>query len=147
VTSLRQFGVCVIDVDGVPFDEVAARAWAATLGAYKHGYFDGAEHPEAGIEPSCFLNDRRRGADGPGGEPPTADAVRAALAAGSVRWGGREDTYDGTFYLHLEDEPGRIVYTLWGDTHRYAPAVIERCARDLEAVVIDAALAPATVGA
>ncbi|WP_433606980.1 condensation domain-containing protein [Dactylosporangium sp. CA-139114] len=146
VTSLRQFGLCVLGTDA-PFDEVVARSWAAMLAAFKHGYFDGAAAGRDLEAWSCYLNDRRRGTDDPAGEPPTAGAIRAAQAEGSVRWGVREDTYDGTFYLHLEDEPGRIAFSLWGDTHRYAPAVIERCARDVEAVVIEAALAPATVGA
>ncbi|MEU7869043.1 condensation domain-containing protein [Dactylosporangium sp. NPDC049140] len=146
VTSLRQFGLCAIDV-GMPFDEIAARAWAATLGAYKHGYFDGTAATRDLEAWSCYLNDRRRGTDETGGEAPTPEAIRAARAAGNLHWGGREDTYDGTFYLHVEDEPGRIVYTMWGDTHRYTPAAIEQCARDLETAVIDAALAPATVDA
>ncbi|WP_433061686.1 condensation domain-containing protein [Dactylosporangium sp. CS-033363] len=177
VTSLRQFGICVIEVAepaeeampfddvparnrtaapsddvaaqawrAVPFDDVAARAWAAMLGAFKHGYFDPAGLP-AIAEPACVLNDRRRAVDDTDGQVPTAAEIRTARMDTSVRWGVREATYDATFYLHLEDEPGRIVYTLWGDTHRYAPEVIDRCARDLEAAVIDAALAPATVDA
>lgn len=145
VTSLRQFGLCVLDT-GVAFDEAVARSWAAMLAAFKHGYFDGAAAPRDLEAWSCYLNDRRRGADDPGGEPPTAEAIRAAQAKSTVHLGVREETYDGTFYLHIEDEPGRISYTLWGDTHRYTPEAIERCARDLEAIVIEAALSPATVG-
>ncbi|WP_433220094.1 condensation domain-containing protein [Dactylosporangium sp. CS-047395] len=145
VTSLRQFGLCVID-DDADFDAMAARAWGATLAAYKHGYFDPAGLSAIG-EPTCVLNDRRRAVDDSGGEVPAAAEIRAARADTSVRWGVREETYDATFYLHLEDEPGRIMYTLWGDTHRFAPEAIERCARDLETAVIDAALAAATVDA
>ncbi|WP_432993601.1 condensation domain-containing protein [Dactylosporangium sp. CA-233914] len=154
VSSLRQFGICVIDVGGVPFDEVVARAFAAAIAAYKHGYFDSAQHAEllAGaardrpddVDLRCFLNDRRRQAPGDDTAPPPRPAeIAAARELTTVRWGGREDTYDGTFYLHLEDEPDTMTYTLWGDTHRYAPATIERCARDLEAVVLDAALTQA----
>ncbi|GAA3295434.1 condensation protein [Dactylosporangium vinaceum] len=136
-TSLRQFGLVVLET-GAGFDEVAARAWSGTLSAYKHGYFDNAGLP--GVpEPTAFFNDRRRGTGESGDVVAAVGDIEAAREKTSVRWGVREDTYDGTFYLHLEDEPGRIVYTLWGDTHRYAPAVIEQCARDLEAVVIAAA--------
>ncbi|MFI5914163.1 condensation domain-containing protein [Dactylosporangium sp. NPDC051541] len=147
-TSLRQFGLVVLDIEdadaenaGAGFDAIAKRAWAGTLSAYKHGYFDGAGMADV-PEPTAFFNDRRRGIDDPAAAPPTMDDIAAAREKTGVRWGGREDTYDGTFYLHLEDEPGRTVYTLWGDTHRYEPAVIERCARDLEAVVISAANTP-----
>lgn len=49
----------------------------------------------------------------------------------------REDTYDGSLYLHVEDD---VHYSLWGDTHRYTADAIERCARDVEAVLVEAAL-------
>jgi hypothetical protein len=160
VGSLRQFGICVIETGGAAFDEVVARAWSAVLGAYKHGYYDTAAHQELiarytrgladDVDLSCYLNDRRTETrdDGPAA-PPTAEDIRAARPRTTVHWGGREDTYDGTFYLHVEDVEDAIGYTLWGDTHRYPPARIERCARDLEATVIEAALSAdqASVGA
>ncbi|MEV4508604.1 condensation domain-containing protein [Dactylosporangium sp. NPDC049525] len=139
VGSLRQFGLCVIDATG-PFDEVVARAWSAAIGANKHGYYDPAEHQDlvAGHDLSCYLNDRRAETrDEDPGPVPAEDDVRAALAASTVRWGVREDTYDGALYLHVEDAAS---YSLWGDTHRYTPDAIERCARDVEAVVVGAAL-------
>jgi hypothetical protein len=139
VGSLRQFGLCVIDVTG-PFDEVVARAWSAAIGAYKHGYYDPVAHQEvvAGHDLSCYLNDRRAETrDEDAGPVPAEDDVRAALAGTTVRWGVREDTYDGSLYLHVEDSAS---YSLWGDTHRYTPEAIERCARDVEAVVVEAAL-------
>ncbi|GAA2333742.1 hypothetical protein GCM10010170_013110 [Dactylosporangium salmoneum] len=150
VGSLRQFGVCVVDAGG-PFDDVVARAWTAAIGAFKHGYYDALAHRELmdraargladDVDLSCYLNDRRTETrDEATGPAPDPAAVRAALPRTTVRWGVREPTYDGTFYLHVEEVPGAIGYTLWGDTHRYPPAVIERCARDVEAVVVDAAL-------
>lgn len=139
VGSLRQFGLCVIDVTG-PFDEVLARAWSAAIGAYKHGYYDPLAHQElvAGHDLSCYLNDRRAETrDEEPGPVPAEDDVRAALAGTTVRWGVREDTYDGALYLHVEDDRS---YSLWGDTHRYTPEAIEHCARDVEAVLVEAAL-------
>ena len=139
VGSLRQFGLCVIDVTG-PFDAVVGRAWSAAIGAYKHGYYDPVAHQEltAGHDLSCYLNDRRAEDRDEGTRPvPAEDDVRAALAATTVRWGVREDTYDGALYLHVEDDAN---YSLWGDTHRYTPDAIERCARDVETVLVEAAL-------
>jgi hypothetical protein len=155
VGSLRQFGLCVIDVGGGTFDDVVSRAWNATIGAYKHGYYDTAAHQELiarlGRDPaddadlSCYLNDRRMHTRDEGlGPAPAGDEIRAALPLTTLHWGVKEDTYDGSFYLHVEDAPDAIGYTLWGDTHRYTPAGIERCAREMEAVVVEAASQPIT---
>ncbi|GAB3848248.1 hypothetical protein GCM10027610_069560 [Dactylosporangium cerinum] len=138
VGSLRQFGLCVIDVTG-PFDEVVARAFSAAMGAYKHGYYDPAVHQDlvAGHDLTCYLNDRRMETrDEDPGPVPAIGAVRAALAGTTVHWGVREDTYDGSLYLHVEDA---MSYSLWGDTHRFTPDAIQRCARDIEAAVVHAA--------
>jgi hypothetical protein len=151
VGSLRQFGVCVIDVTDGTFDEVVARAWSAAIGAYKHGYYDTAAHQELvariardladDVDLSCYLNDRRRDTrDESAGPAPAEAEILAARPRSTVRWGVREPTYDGTFYLHIEDVPDAIGYTLWGDTHRYPPAALERCARDMETVIVEAAL-------
>jgi hypothetical protein len=153
VGSLRQFGFCVIDVTDGTFDELVARAWSAAIGAYKHGYYDTAAHQELvarigrdladDVDLSCYLNDRRRDTrDESAGPAPAPAEIVAARPRSTVRWGVREPTYDGTFYLHIEDVPGAIGYTLWGDTHRYSPAAIERCARDMETIIVEAALDP-----
>jgi hypothetical protein len=135
VGSLRQFGLCVIDAGG-PFDEVVARAWSAAIGAYKHGYYDTAAHQRlvAGREAdlSCYLNDRRTPSEDQG-PVPAAGEVRAALPRTSLGWGVHEETYDGSLYLHVEDDAR---FTLWGDTHRYPPDALLRCARDIEAAIV-----------
>ncbi|MEV4136100.1 condensation domain-containing protein [Dactylosporangium sp. NPDC049742] len=144
VGSLRQFGLCVIDVGG-PFEEVVARAWSAAIGAYKHGYYDTAAHQSlvAGRESdlSCYLNDRRMEtrADDAAVDPPDGD-VEAALPLTKLDWGVHEETYDGSLYLHVEDTADAVdavMFTLWGDTRRYPPEALLRCARDIEAVVVD----------
>jgi hypothetical protein len=153
VGSLRQFGVCVIDVTDGTFDEVVARAWSAAIGAYKHGYYDTVAHQELvarigrdladDLDLSCYLNDRRRETrDESAGPAPTPQEILAARPRSTVRWGVREPTYDGAFYLHVEDVPDAIGYTLWGDTHRFAPEAIQRCARDMETLIVEAALDP-----
>ncbi|MGI5241038.1 condensation domain-containing protein [Dactylosporangium sp. CA-139066] len=151
VGSLRQFGFCVIDVTDGTFDEVVARAWSAAIGAYKHGYYDTAAHQELvarvgrdladDVDLSCYLNDRRRDTrDESAGPAPSPAEIVAARPRSTVRWGVKEPTYDGTFYVHIEDVPDAVGYALWGDTHRYPPAAIERCARDMETIVVEAAL-------
>jgi hypothetical protein len=156
VGNLRQFGLGVVDVAGGTFDDVVARSWTAAIGAYKHGYYDPVAHGELlarlgrergeTIDVSCYLNDRRsQTRDEEAGPVPTAEDLRSALPLTTVHWGVREDTYDGWCYLHVEDIPDAIGFTMWGDTHRFPPARIERCAREIEAVVVRAALEPAAV--
>ncbi|GAA1814215.1 hypothetical protein GCM10009682_39060 [Luedemannella flava] len=152
VSNVRQFGLCVIDVTG-PFDEVVGRARAAAMSAYKHGYYDTVAHLElldrigeergAEIDISCYVNDRRGPDREETGPAPTATDVCAALARTRWRWGVREDTYDGTFYLHFEDVPDAVELAIFADTGFLAPERIEACARAMEAVVVTAVLTPA----
>jgi hypothetical protein len=100
---------CVIDVAGVPFDEVVARAARTTLSAYKLAYYDpveraaleariGRERGET-VDLSCFFNDRRMSSrteppaggqpagQPPAGSPPAASAATEALPQSALSWG------------------------------------------------------------
>jgi len=153
VTNARQLGLAVIDVAGATFDEVVTRAWRASMTAYVHGYYDTVAHAdlirritaERGeeVDISFYLNDRRtRTRDRADDEAVTADDVRAALPLTTMDWGVREDTYDGTFYLHLEDVPDVVSFALFADTHRIPPQTMRAYAREFEAVLVAAALDP-----
>jgi len=93
VTPLAQVSPCVLDVAEVTLAEAVTRARQATIGAYKHAYYDPARRVELlavvarerGVEVdlSCFFNDRRGR-----GRPLPAGPVEAALdpaAATGVR--------------------------------------------------------------
>jgi len=167
VSQLSQCGICAIDVADSTFDEVVVRAWKGATDAYLHGYFSTTGHNdvlrEAALERgepidiSCFVNDRRGqtpSADPPDAPLPTPEDLSAALARTTLRWDRAQATYDGSFYLHVDAQPdtnvpGRmnpaeqerpaVYFAIWGDTHCLAPADIEACARQLEAVVVEAA--------
>lgn len=165
VTQVSQTGICVIDVAQCVFDDVVARAWKGATAAYLHGYYDGAKHRELleeiearrgeRLDLSCYVNDRRgQSAPEPGEKPPTEEDLLAALPRTRLRWDRKLPTYDGSFFLHVDsgpdtNVPGRdvpeerelpaVYFAIWADTHRLAPAEIEACARELEAVTIEAA--------
>jgi len=151
VSHLTQTGICAIDVADSGFDEVVARAWKAATSAYLHGYYSTlAQHEllarvdrERGedIDISYYVNDRRDQGNPPGA-PPTDDEIRAALPLTTLGWGRKLDTYDGTFYLHVDSVPDAIEFAIWADTGHFAPDVIQACARELEAVTVGAALDP-----
>jgi hypothetical protein len=175
VAHVSQTGICVIDVAQCVFDDVVARAWKAATAAYLHGYYDGARHRQLlddiaarrgeELDLSCYVNDRRSVYTPELGEPlPTEEDLQAALPRTRLRWDRKLPTYDGSFFLHADsgpdsNVPGRIVpdesglpavyFAIWADTHRLAPAEIEACARELEAVTVEAAFdakAPTRVG-
>ena len=153
---LTQPSICVLDVADCRFDEVVARAWKEATTAYLHGYYDTLAHQElldavarergGPVDISCFVNDRRgqesMSTPGTGAPPPTPAAVRAALPRTTVRWDRALDTYDGTFYLQVDQGPDAVDLAIWADTQRLAPQDIERCARELESAAVEAALDP-----
>jgi hypothetical protein len=91
---------CVIDVAGVPFEEVVAQAVRTTLNAYKLAYYSPVERAELEarivrergetVDLSCFFNDRRMSSrtEPPAGQPPSASAARGALPQSTCPGGG-----------------------------------------------------------
>jgi hypothetical protein len=165
VTQLSQVGICVIDVADRTFDEVVAGAWKASTDAYLHGYYssvgyqrtlrEAAEERGEPIDISCYVNDRRsQGGPQADGELPTPEDLRVALKHTVLRWDRTMATYDGSFYLHADsvpdaNVPGRtdpdeqrlpaVYISLWGDTQQMAPDDLLECARQVEAVTVEAA--------
>ncbi|HVQ90889.1 MAG TPA: condensation domain-containing protein [Mycobacteriales bacterium] len=156
VSTVSQPGLCVIDVAGATFDEAVARAWRASLNAYKYAYCDptqrdalhariSAERGED-VDISCYFNDRRM--QGPAGPVPTAADIRAALPASWVRWSQTPfDPASEPFFVYVNDVPGTIDLRVSLDTRHVAPADAEAYVRELEAAAVAAALDPtATTG-
>lgn len=166
VSQISQNSLCAIDVADCTFDEVVARAWKAGKDAFMHGYYDIGDHAALieeverrrgePVDISCYVNDRR-GPDLPGlaDRVATEEQLRAALKRTRLRWDRKFPMYDGSFFLHVDsgpdtNVPGRdipeerelpaVYFAIWADTHCLAPAEIEACARELEAVVVEAAL-------
>jgi len=168
VSQISQNSLAAIDVADCAFDDVVARAWKAGKDAFMHGYYDIADHAALledverrrgePVDISCYVNDRR-GPDQPGlaDRVATEEQLRAALKRTRLRWDRKFPMYDGSFFLHVDsgpdtNVPGRdvpeerespaVYFAIWADTHCLAPAEIEACARELEAVVVEAALDP-----
>lgn len=152
VSPLNQPGLCVVDVAGLPFEQVVANAWRATVAVGKHAYYDMAEFTdlvatigqERGeeIDLSCFYSDRgvalRQEDTGP---IPTPDDVRAALPRTELRWRRRKDQPNDKLFLHIGDTPQTIDLMLAADTMYLPPEDLTRLAREIEAVLVEAALA------
>jgi hypothetical protein len=137
-----------------------------------HGYYEPGAHQSLldeisrrrgeELDLSCFVNDRRVLA--PDEPPPTEDELRAALPRTRLRWDRKQPIFDGAFFLQVDSAPdanvpGRLIpeeqqqpavyFAIWADTHALAPRGIEACARELEAVTVEAAFdgkAPTRVG-
>jgi len=150
VCNLVQFGVCVLDVAGVPFGEVAQRAWRAAINAYKYAYYDGAKldalirrvapqyGPATGV--AFFFNDRRTQAGrAVAQEPMSPGQLREAAQRGTFEWIERMDNPFERILLNVEDDPEAVVLSIFADTHCFSPAQIEELVRRMEAVAVSAA--------
>ncbi|HVQ97058.1 MAG TPA: condensation domain-containing protein [Mycobacteriales bacterium] len=149
-------GLCVIDVAAGTFDEVVARAWQASLSAYKNAYYDpsqrdalvarlGRERGE-NLDISCYVNDRRDPASRlVSGPAPTPDRIRAALAASRLDWCQVPvDPVSEPFSLRINDVPDTVEIQVAVDTQHASPATIEAFLWAAEAVTVQAALDPAS---
>jgi hypothetical protein len=149
VSTMTHAGLCVIDVEGLTLDQAVGRAWGALLRAYKNAYYDPDQMlalvdrigRERGVEidRACFFNDRRayRPAEAPG-----AHEVVAARRLTTLRWVPPRDVPSERFFFHINDVPDTVDVRLSVDAHHVPPADAEEFLRRMEAVVIDAALAP-----
>jgi hypothetical protein len=154
VSPVVQNGLCVIDVAGITLDQAVTRTRRRAMTAYKYAYYDPPRLDELiarvcrergeTVDLGCFFNDRRP----PGGEPPgpvpTPAQVREALPGSTFRWDERQDDqpYDSLF-LTVDEVPEAIAMSVFTDTHRIAPAGVEACVREMEALAVAAAFDPA----
>lgn len=149
VSNLAQYAPAVIDVLGVPFDEVVTKAWRASIAATKYAYWDTAAYHDLAaeinnergvrVETACYVNDRRGASRNAVAAETSRQAILDALPLTERRWGNRFDWYDGLFFLQINDDPAAIAYSAWADTHHLAPAGLEAFSEQFEAVVIEAA--------
>jgi hypothetical protein len=161
VSPAMQSCLCVLEVAGVPFEEVVRRAWQSSLGAYKHAYFDPAGKTEvcerlaaergAELDWNVIFNDRRVSSRelagsvsvaGPDGLPP----LRDELSRTTLTWGERNDVPAHKVFLNICDTPGTLCCELWADTHFVSPADMAGLLRRIESVLVDAALGDGAEG-
>ena len=173
VMQLAQRSPCLLEVEGRTFEQVVAQAQRASLRAGMYGYFDPVECDRmlervgrergAPVDLSCFYNDRRTPASQEAN--PFAPRAESALAQGAptqdssliissllprttLRWGELLPPQDNKFFLHVNDSPDALDLLICADSHFLGPAGLESVAREIEAVLVRAAIdapAPASV--
>jgi hypothetical protein len=158
VCMVAQAGVCTVDVEGASVEEVVERAMRSALAAYKYAYF----HPERmrelvarvsrergeDVTVGCFFNDRTEQLlSSPGERARTADELVRALPAmraeSTFRWTARQDVPIERLFVSIEDTPDGQRFEFRIDTRYISPGDTEALAHAMEAVAVEAALAPA----
>jgi hypothetical protein len=151
VTPLTQSALLAVEVAGASLTEVAARCQRAVVRAGKNAYYDpdrlddlevriDGERGEH-VDVDCFFNDRRRVADHDGPGPlPTAADVRAALPRSVLRRDRELERFDHRLFVHVNDVPEAVDWTVCADSHHLAPADAETLLVRMETALVDAAL-------
>ena len=155
VSTVNHPGLCVVDVAGVGFDEVVARAARGSMNAYKNAYYDpvgrdelvaalGRERGER-IDLSCFFNDRR----GPDPAAAPADAelspqrIRASTRHSVLQWLPKPEAQSSErLFVHVEDAGDAVLFRARAEINHLPEAEIEALLRGVEAVLIEAAADP-----
>jgi hypothetical protein len=154
VSVVNQYGLCVVDVADVTFDEALRRLGRQIFGTLKNAYYDplllaelvervGRERGDE-VDVHCYYNDRRLSPDAgpPAGPVPTAAQLRAAVPQSTAE---HEQMAYGAerLFAAIEEAPGTFRLTLEADTHYLSREALEACARAMESVAVGAALDPA----
>jgi hypothetical protein len=160
VSPISQTCPCVIDVAGVTFDQAVERAYYASLSAYKHAYFEpvkirelvpavSAERGEQ-MDVDLVFNDirllsPREATDSPAG-PRQIEAALPLTTLTCEERPGAEDLCNFTFQdsdaVTYHGAPPTIHAIVLVDDHYVPRAQVERCLRELEAIVVAAAFDP-----
>lgn len=151
VSVVTQYGLCIVDVAGITFDEAVTRLKRRIVATFKHAYYDpiqvaelvdqvGRERGEE-IDVHCYYNDRRQGEDSLlADSPPTPAAVVAALPDTSIvdqplpRAGGSE-----RLFAAVEESADSFRLMLDADTHYVSRETMVACARAVEDIAVEAA--------
>jgi hypothetical protein len=152
VSVIIQYGLCMVDVAGVRFDEALERVSRRVIATFKNAYFDptqmtelvetiGRERGEE-LDIHCYYNDRRLTEEQkPVADPPTAAEIRAALSAtrfDHVPLSRRSER----LFAAIEDAPGTFRMTLEADTWHLPRETMLVCAQAMEQTAVAAALDP-----
>jgi hypothetical protein len=152
VTPLTQSSLCVVEVGDASLEEVGARAQRAVVRAGKNAYYDPLalddlyaevdkdrhEH----VDVDCFFNDRRRVARHDELPVPAASAVREALAGSEARLDRELEQFDHRLFVHVNDVPTAVDWTVCADSHHLAPAAAAALCTEMENALVAAALRP-----
>lgn len=149
ISKLNQLGLLVIDLGDRPtFAAALPRVWHAAVEAYRHAYYDPEEMARAhesaglpyatGVNKHCYFNDIRLAPE----SETAGDAgdLRAAMADTTFAPAEELDTFTWLMRVEVIDAPGATGLAVTADTGHLPPPLAERFLRDLERLLVDAAL-------
>jgi hypothetical protein len=150
VTPLTQSSLCVVPVGDAPLTEIAARSQRAVVIAGKNAYYDPLALDEIyaavdrdraeDVDVDCFFNDRRRVARHDELPVPAPADVREALPASTLRLDRELERFDHRLFVHVNDVPGTLDWTVCADSHHLSPAGAEALLTGMERALVEAAL-------
>lgn len=145
----------LLDIADLTVGQAVVRASGRALNAYKNAYYDAYEQDEVierverergeSIDLACYYNDRRqRDRVHAGVAPPTAPAIRAALADSELSWRHGVRVPRTKLHLCLDDPPGAVELELSADARYFSRDDMAALAWEIEEVAVQAALEPDT---
>jgi hypothetical protein len=160
VLQVSQPGICVVDA-AATFDEVVTRAANAATTASYFAYYDPAERDQLleeladrhgrPLDISWHLNDRRL--IFPGEDiVPTDTSLRDALPLTQLYWDRGQPTFDGSLFIQVDSQPimtsrealddglPAVYLEIWTDTRQFARSQIETLVKEMETILVTAAL-------
>ena len=151
VSVTTQYGLCMVDVAGVTFDEALERVSRRVIATFKNAYYDPARMAELvervgrergeELDIQCYYNDRRLGQEDKAiADPPTAVDVRAALPATTFSHEPLTRRRSERLFAAVEEAPGAFHLTLEADTWHLSREAMVACARAMEETAVAALL-------
>lgn len=154
VSLVNQYGLCVVDVADVTFDEALRRLSRRIFATLKNAYYDplllaelvervGRERGEE-VDVHCYYNDRRISQDSQAedGPVPAAAQVRAAVPLSTMEHEAMTYAAERLFAA-VEHAPDTFLLTLEADTRYLSREMLAACAGAMESVAVAAAVDPA----
>lgn len=154
VSVTTQYGLCLVDVVGVTFDEALDRVRRRVIATFKNAYYDpmevaelveriGRERGEE-LDIHCYYNDRRLSQEGePPDAPPSPAQVREAQSATTIDQQPLTQRGSERLFAAVEEKPGSFRMTLEADTWHLSREAMAAWARAMEETAVAAACDPA----
>jgi len=150
VCPLAQTGLCVLDVDGIPFGEAVERVQRSAMTAYKYAYYSRPDLNEViarvaaergpQIDFDAEVNDRRLGSrECAAGPAPDPHEIADALQDTTFAWTNTQDRPSATLMVHIDDVADLIQMTINVDSHFLSPDFGAEILREMETVTVQAA--------
>lgn len=152
VAMLAQYGLCSLDIAGIPFPEALAVTGRETMTAYKNAYYHPVKMaalieriaaqrgPE--FEMGAYFNDRRIQSRTEFGQepPPEPDDIEKALPRSEFRWTIKQHDPFEPLIVHVEDVEDAMNVVIFMDSHIVSPADGEGLLRTMEEIAAVAVL-------